>query len=95
MPSVAARGHAGDPAADRLELRLAATPEAEEHGRRVLAARDLAPDRRAVRRAEDAIRDARPSLDRTDSLDVDTDFAGVAQRDQQQLLAMSDAESQA
>jgi len=92
MPAVAVCAQAGDATPDRLELRLAATPEAEEHRRRVVATRDLPPERRAIDGAEDAIGHARPALDLTNPLDVDADVAEPRDGDEEQLLAVCDAE---
>jgi len=92
VPAVAVRAQAGDATPDRLELRLAATPEAEEHRRWVVATRDLPPECRAVDGAEDAIGHARPALDLPDPLDVDAYVAEPRDGDEEQLLAMCHAE---
>src|SRR3954469_24365855 len=92
MPAVAVCAQAGDATPDRLELRLAPTPEAEEDRRWVVATRDLAPEGRAVDGAEDAIGHARPALYRPNPRDVDADVAEPRDGDEEQLLAMCHAE---
>jgi len=93
MPPVATGAQARDPAADRLELGLAAAPEAEEHRRGLVTTGDLASDLRAIVRTEDAVGHPRPPLDRPHSLDVDAHLAKPGDRDQEQLVAVRHAET--
>jgi len=89
------RAEPRDAATDRLELRFAAAPEAEEDLRWVFAIRDLSSERGTVRRTEHAIRDACPPLDLADPLDVHAHVPESRDRHEEQVIAMRHAEAQA
>jgi len=81
-----------DAEAERLELGLHPAPMAEEHAIRILAALYFAQQLRALRRGERPVGDALPAIDGTRALHVHADLTESAEGDQQQVVAVRDAE---